>query len=236
MGEILKTTLITGANRGIGFEFARQLVADDWFVIACNRNSDNSDSLNKLAAKYPDKIMLHTLDVTNHKQIKKLAQTLSSESIDLLINNAGFYPDRERGCFGQIDYDAWAYTFLVNTMAPLKMVEEFINHITKSRKKIIVTITSKMGSISDNARGGSYIYRSSKSALNMVMKSTAIDLKSKNIISVLLHPGWVRTDMGGPNGLISAEQSVSGMLDIIKEFTIDDSGKIFAYDGKIIPW
>lgn len=232
----MKTALITGANRGIGLEFSKQLVDSGWCVISCNRNPDDSDALNKLVAKYPGKITLHTLDVTNHEQVKNLANTLSNKSIDLLINNAGFYPEIERGSLGKIDYDAWVHTFLVNTMAPLRMIEEFITHITNSKRKIIVTITSKMGSISDNFRGGSYIYRSSKSALNMVIKSTAIDLKSNNIISVLLHPGWVRTDMGGPNGLISVEQSVSGMLDIIKGLTIADSGKFIAYDGKIIPW
>ncbi len=232
----MKTTLITGANRGIGLEFSKQLASDGWFVIACNRNPNNSYALDRLVLDYPGRVQIFTLDVTNHKQIKKLALILSNKSIDLFINNAGFYPDIDEGGFGQIDYDDWAHTFLVNTMGPLRMVEEFITHITRSRKKIIVTITSKMGSIADNSRGGSYIYRSSKSALNMVMKSTAIDLKSNNIISVLLHPGWVMTDMGGPNALISPEKSVSGMLDIIRELTIEDSGKFIAYDGQIVPW
>jgi NAD(P)-dependent dehydrogenase (short-subunit alcohol dehydrogenase family) len=121
-------------------------------------------------------------------------------------------------------------------MAPLKMTEAFINQISNSKLKIIATITSKMGSIDDNQRGGSYIYRSSKTAVNMVGKSLAIDLKPRGITSVLLHPGWVKTDMGGQDALITAEQSVSGMRNILNRLTIADSGKFLAYDGQTIPW
>ena len=232
----MKTTLITGANRGIGLEFSRQLAEDGWCVLACSRDLEKSDALNKLAAEYPERITLYALDVIDHGQIERLSQTLANKPIDLLINNAGVFPDINDRSFGQTDYDSWAHAFLVNTMAPLKMAEEFIAQITQSSRKTIVTITSKMGSVADNGRGGSYIYRSSKSAVNMVIKSIAIDLKSNNIISVLLHPGWVRTDMGGPSGLISVEQSVSGMLSVIREVTSADSGKFIAYDGQIIPW
>jgi len=232
----METTLITGANRGIGLEFSRQLAEDGWCVLACSRDLEKSDALNKLAAEYPERITLYALDVTDHGQIEKLSQTLANKPIDLLINNAGVFPDINDRSFGQTDYDSWAHAFLVNTMAPLKMAEEFIAQITQSSRKTIVTITSKMGSVADNGRGGSYIYRSSKSAVNMVIKSIAIDLKSNDIISVLLHPGWVRTDMGGPSGLISVEQSVSGMLSVIREVTSADSGKFIAYDGQIIPW
>jgi len=232
----METTLITGANRGIGLEFSRQFAENGWCVLACSRNLERSDELNKLATEYPEQITLYTLDVTDHGQIKKLSQTLANKPIDLLINNAGVFPDINDRNFGHTDYDAWAYAFLVNTMAPLKMAEAFITQITQSHRKTIVTITSKMGSVADNGRGGSYIYRSSKSAVNMVVKSIAIDLESNGIISVLLHPGWVRTDMGGQSGLISVEQSVSGMLSVIRAVTSADSGKFIAYDGQIIPW
>ncbi len=232
----MKTTLITGANRGIGLEFSRQFAADGWCVFACSRHPEKSDSLNKLAAKYPEQITVHALDVADHAQIKRLALALANKSIDLLLNNAGVYPGSKGCSFGDIDYEAWAYAFLVNTMAPLKMAEAFAPQITRSNQKIIVTITSMMGSVADNSRGGSYIYRSSKSAVNMVVKSLAIDLRSVGIIAVLLHPGWVRTDMGGPSGLISTEQSVSGMRNVISQFSPSDSGKFIAYDGQIIPW
>ena len=232
----MKTTLITGANRGIGLEFSRQFAADGWCVLACSRHPEKSDALNKLAAKYPEQITVHALDVADHEQIKRLAQTLANKSIDLLISNAGVYSGPKGCSFGDIDYEAWAYAFLVNTMAPLRMAEAFTPQIKRSSKKIIVTITSKMGSVADNSRGGSYIYRSSKSAVNMVVKSLAIDLRSIGIIAVLLHPGWVRTDMGGPSGLISTKQSVSGMRNVICQLVLADSGKFIAYDGQIIPW
>jgi NAD(P)-dependent dehydrogenase (short-subunit alcohol dehydrogenase family) len=126
--------------------------------------------------------------------------------------------------------------FRINTMAPLKMAETFATQIARSKQKTIVTITSKMGSISDNGGGSNYLYRSSKAAVNMIVKSLAIDLKPTGVTAVVFHPGWVKTDMGGPNALISAEQSVSGMRQVISRLTIADSGKFFGYDGQVIPW
>lgn len=179
---------------------------------------------------------MHALDVGNHAQIEKLAQSLSGESIDLLINNAGIYTASPAGTFGNTDYEAWMHAFLINTMAPLRMVQAFAPQITRSRQKTAVTISSKMGSITDNTTGGSYIYRTSKAAVNMIVKTLAIDLKSAGITSVALHPGWVKTDMGGPNALISPTESVSGMRNVINHLTLADSGKFIAYDGKVVPW
>jgi NAD(P)-dependent dehydrogenase (short-subunit alcohol dehydrogenase family) len=232
----MKTTLITGANRGIGLEFARQYAADGWRVLACSRHPEKSTELNKLAAHYPDQIAVHALDVTDHAQIESLAQALASESIDLLINNAGVSLHSGVDGFGHTDYEAWMQTFRINTMAPLKMAEAFAAQIVRSRQKTIVTITSKMGSITDNSSGGHYSYRSSKAAVNIVVKSLAIDLKPIGIIAVVLHPGWVKTDMGGPNAWITAEQSVSGMRHVISRLTPADSGKFIAYDGQVVPW
>lgn len=232
----MKTILITGANRGIGLEFSRQYMMAGWQVFACCRHPDAADALNDLAAQNPGKITVHALDVAKHEQIEQLSAALSHQPIDVLINNAGIYPTSRRDNFGKTDYDAWSSAFRVNTMAPLKMAESFIAQITKSDLKTIVTITSKMGSIADNQRGGSYVYRSSKSAVNIVVKSLAIDLKSAGITAILLHPGWVRTDMGGPNGLISTEQSVTGMRQVISNLKQADSGKFYAFDGQIVPW
>jgi NAD(P)-dependent dehydrogenase (short-subunit alcohol dehydrogenase family) len=232
----MKTALITGASRGIGLEFCRQYAADGWRVLACCRHPERSDALNKLAAQYPELIELHALDVVDHAQIKHLAQVLASESIDLLVNNAGIYPDSDNRGFGHTDYAEWTRAFRINTMAPLKMAESFAGQITGSKLKTIVTITSMMGSIADNRGGGSYLYRSSKAAVNMVVKSLSIDLKPAGITAVVFHPGWVKTDMGGPNALVSAEQSVSGMRRLIGRLTIADSGKFFGYDNREIPW
>lgn len=232
----MRTALITGTNRGIGLEFVRQYAMDGWRVFACCRNPLAAEALNQLAAQYPDQITIHALDVANHAQIEQLSQTLSNQAIDLLINNAGVYPPQQGDAFGKTDYAAWAYTFEINMMAPLKMAEAFIQQISGSQLKTIITITSKMGSIADNRGGGSYIYRSSKAAVNIVMKSLSIDLNSSRITAVLLHPGWVRTDMGGPNGLISTEQSVTGMRRVISGLKFEDSGKFYAFDGQIVPW
>ena len=232
----MKTTLITGASRGIGLEFCRQYAADGWRVLACSRLPERSDALNRLAAQYPELIKVHALDVADHVEIERLAQVLADESIDLLINNAGIYPDSDKSGFGHTDYAEWVQAFRTNTMAPLKIAEEFATQIARSRQKTIITITSKMGSIADNGSGGTYLYRSSKAAVNMVVKSLAIDLKPLGITAVVFHPGWVKTGMGGPNALISAEQSVSGMRQVIGRLTMAESGRFFGYDGQEIPW
>jgi len=132
-----------------------------WRVFACCRNPLAAEALNQLAAQYPDQITIHALDVANHAQIEQLSQALSYQTIDLLINNAGVYPPQQGDAFGKTDYAAWADTFEINTMAPLRMAEAFIQQISRSQLKTIITITSKMGSIADNRGGGSYIYRSS---------------------------------------------------------------------------
>jgi len=232
----VNTVLITGANRGIGLEFCRQYAAQGWRVLACSRYPEKSDELNKLASLNPGLIKVHALDVADHVEIDRLAQDLAGEPIDMLINNAGIYPDSDKSGFGHTDYAEWIQAFRINTMAPLKMAETFAAHLARGRQKTIVTITSKMGSIADNSGGGSYLYRSSKAALNMVVKSLAIDLKPLGIIAVVFHPGWVKTDMGGPNAMISPEQSVSGIRQVISGLVPADSGKFFGYDGQAIPW
>ena len=232
----MKTLLITGANRGIGLEFVRQYAAEGWRVFACCRKPAAADLLNRLVNQFPDRIQAHALDVTAHQQIEQLAQTLTGQPIDLLINNAGVYPPDRGDAFGKTDYAAWQHAFEVNTMAPLKMTEAFIKQVARSALKTIVTITSKMGSVADNRGGGGYIYRSSKAGVNIVVKSLSIDLNPQKIIAVVLHPGWVKTDMGGPGALITTEQSVTGMRRVIGNLTLQDSGKFYAFDGQIVPW
>ncbi|WP_347887842.1 SDR family oxidoreductase [Nitrosomonas europaea] len=232
----MNTVLITGANRGIGLEFARQYAADGWQVVACCRQPQQAEALNRLADQYKDQFSIHRLDVRELAEIDQLSHKLQDLPIDILINNAGVYPHAQNGEFGRISYDDWMEAFRVNTFAPLKMVEALIEQIACSQLKIVATITSKMGSIADNQRGGSYIYRSSKAAVNMVVKSLAIDLQPRGIIAVLLHPGWVQTDMGGRGALISTKQSVTGMKSILGRVTHSDTGKFIAYDGQHIPW
>lgn len=232
----MKTILITGANRGIGLELTKQYAVDGWRVLACCRDPHQSDALNKLAVQHPELIKVYALDVANHAQIERLAQTLVKESVDILINNAGIYPKSDSSGFGHTDYADWMTALSINTMAPLKMAETFFKQIMLGQQKLIVTITSQMGSIEDNGSGGNYLYRSSKAAANMVMKSLAVDLKNKGITAVAFNPGWVKTDMGGPNAMISVEQSVTGMRQVISKLTLADSGKFIGYEGNVIPW
>jgi len=224
--------LITGANRGIGLEFTKQYAEDGWKVLACCREPESADVL-KTLARANENIQIFALDIGNFDQIDALALQLKDEAIDVLINNAGVYP---QSSFGDTNYDEWAMAFKINSMASLKMAEAFVQHITRSQLKKIATLTSKMGSIDDNSGGESYIYRSSKTAVNMVMKSLSIDLKPYGISVVTLHPGWVQTDMGGANGLINTQTSVTGLRRVIDALSLESTGKFIAYDGKPINW
>lgn len=225
--------LVTGANRGIGLEFVRQYAADGWHVIACCRDPLSATALNALASSPGGCMSVHALDVSDFNQIERLAMALEGQAIDLLINNAGFYP---QSAFGSIDYADWDRAFRINAMAPMKMVECFVEHVACSRLRKIVTLSSKMGSVADNDSGGSYLYRTSKAAANMLMKSLAIDLKPRGIAAAALHPGWVKTDMGGPNALITTEMSVAGMRHVIDQLSVHSAGRFIAYDGEEIPW
>ena len=227
----MPTCLITGANRGLGLEFAKQYAAEGWKVIATCRRPALAEALNALEGE----IEVHPLDVTDFARIEELAKKLDGVPIDLLINSAGIYGPRVVP-YGSVDYAAWAEVFRVDTMAPLKISAVFSKNVAKSKLKRIVAITSNMGSIGDNTSGGSYIYRSAKAALNAVMKSLAIDLKQKQIAVAVLHPGWVRTDMGGPGAKIEAFESVAGMREIIDGLGLENSGRFVNYDGTDLSW
>lgn len=228
--------LITGASRGIGLEFVRQYAKDDWRIFACSRNPDSAKELQQLAGLHKGSVSLHALDVGDSNQIRQLASTLSDEPLDLLINNAGIYLHDHADGSSTFDEQALIQSFRINSIAPLLLAEAFKESVAKSNLKKIVNITSKMGSMDDNTSGGAYAYRASKAALNMLTKSLAIELKPRAISTIVLHPGWVQTDMGGPNALISVEQSVTGMRQMIERIKLKDSGKFYGYDGKEIPW
>lgn len=233
MNDSSYQVFITGANRGIGLEFVRQYAGDGWRVIACCRDPLKATALTTLADSSGGKVSVHSLDVSDFSQIERLASELKDRIIDLLINNAGFYP---HGSFASINYEEWQKAFLINTMAPMRMVECFVEQVASSRLRKIVTLSSKMGSIADNDSGGSYPYRTSKAAVNMVMKNLAIQLKPRGIAACTLHPGWVKTDMGGANAPIDVHQSVAGMRAVIDQLSVDNAGRFIAYDGQQIPW
>ncbi|MDD2660109.1 MAG: SDR family oxidoreductase [Methylococcales bacterium] len=231
----MATVLVTGANRGLGLEFCKQYAAEGWRVLACCRRPETADGLTSLAAQYPHVSVL-ALDVADFTQIEQLAAQLHDTSIDVLINNAGVYGDSQERGFGQLDYSAWSKTITVNAQAPVKMAEAFLPHLKRGDKKLLIAISSLMGSIADNSSGGSIIYRSSKAALNAAMKSIAIDLKEQAVGVLIFHPGWVKTDMGGSKAPLEATQSVAGMRHAISAFSLEQSGSFVKYDGTPLPW
>lgn len=229
------TVLVSGANRGIGLEFVRQYADAGWQVYAACRSPENAAALNALAANYAGRVQVLPLDIGNSAHIRALADSLKGQAVDLLLNNAGVYGQNDAN-FGKVDEAKWMQTLHINTVAPLMLAQALVDNVASSEYKVIANLSSKMGSIEDNGSGGSYVYRSSKAALNMVMKSMAIDLSARGITVVNLHPGWVKTDMGGPNAQISVEQSVSGMKAVLAGLKPADSGLFFEYDGSVIPW
>ena len=224
--------LITGANRGIGLEFTKQYAQEGWNVLACCRDVQHASALQALSRAHAN-IRILSLDVADFAQIDTLALQLKNEAIDVLINNAGIYPESS---LGDADTEQWLEAFKINSIAPLKMATAFAAHIANSGLKKIATLSSKMGSMNDNTSGGSYIYRSTKTAVNMVMKNLSIDLQPADIAVVTLHPGWVLTDMGGSNALIDTKTSVMGLREVIANLNMSNTVKFIAYDGKEIAW
>jgi len=224
----MPTVLITGANRGIGLELARQYAADGWDVIATARDPKDAAELKKLKAR------VEALEVTEQKQVKALAKKLKDVAIDVLINNAGMLTGYE--AFGKTDTQSWLKTLHVNTVAPLQIAEAFVDHLAASEQKKIVSITSGMGSIGRGPEGGAYAYRSSKAGLNMVMATAANDLKPRKIVVAVISPGWVKTDMGGPSASITPKTSAEGIRKVIAKLKAKTSGHFFNYSGEEIPW
>ena len=227
-----QTVLITGANRGIGLEYVRQYAQDGNTVYATVRDIALATELQALAEKH-SQIQVLALDIADITAIQSLAHQLSAVSIDILISNAGAYPPSR---FGKTDPQTWLQAFQVNTLTTYYLAEAFLPHLQRSGQAKLIAMTSKMGSMADNSSGGEYIYRSTKTALNMVVKSLSLDLQPFNIAVAALHPGWVRTDMGGPNGLIDTETSVTGLRKVITGLDQNQSGEFIAYDGKPVPW
>jgi NAD(P)-dependent dehydrogenase (short-subunit alcohol dehydrogenase family) len=231
----MPSILITGANRGLGLEFCRQYGEQGWRVFACCRQPDIATELQALAQQW-EHLTIHALDVSNFQQVDQLAAELISEPLDVLLSNAGVYGDKKEHNFGALDYAAWQETLLINTLAPVKFAEVFLANLLKTTHPKFVAISSLMGSMADNSSGGSILYRSSKAGLNAAMKSLAIDLQSQNIAVLILHPGWVKTDMGGERAPTAPEESIAGMRRVISEFTLEQSGSFLSYKSELLPW
>jgi NAD(P)-dependent dehydrogenase (short-subunit alcohol dehydrogenase family) len=229
------SVLVTGANRGLGLEFTRQYLDAGWRVIATCRHPHDAPELRELAKRH-EHLAIHAVDVRNFDAIDQLALALTGQPLDVLINNAGVYGDKAGNGFKAIDYDLWQDVFKTNAMAPVKMAESFLPHLERGSRRLIVGITSLMGSMGDNTSGGAIYYRSSKAALNAAFKSLSLDLKPLGIGVLILHPGWVQTDMGGPRAPTTPEKSIGGMRRIIDEYTPALSGRFLNFDGRELPW
>ncbi len=224
--------LVTGANRGIGLEFVKQLTKRGDSVIATARDLGSANEL-KLLAQEHDNLRFVALDISDNVSIAKLQESVR-EPIDVLLNNAGCYGNS--GSFPDLDFDLLARDYDINAIGTLKVCAAMLNNVKAGDKKIIANVTSKMGSIGDNTSGGSYSYRMSKTGLNMAARCMSHDLKAENISVFVLHPGWVKTDMGGANAMITTEQSVTGMLKTIDVATLEHSGRFWEWNGNEIQW
>ena len=224
----MTTILVTGANRGIGLEFVRQYAADGASVIACCRKPAEAKELSALGVRVME------LEVGNVSSAARLARALQGEAIDILINNAGVYGPEELGA-SESYYEEFADTFRVNSIGPLIVSQVLKGNLMRGHDKKLVVLTSKMGSIFDSS-GGAIAYRASKAAVNMIMHVLARDWAGNGILIAILHPGWVKTDMGGPGALITPQESVRGLRARIAELSAKTSGHYLDYKEKEIAW
>jgi NAD(P)-dependent dehydrogenase (short-subunit alcohol dehydrogenase family) len=232
MEKKVTTILVTGANRGIGLEFVRQYASDGADIIACCRKPAEAKELNALAKS--GKVRVVALDVGDPASAAGLAQALRGEAVDILINNAGvFGPERQSAT--ESDYDGFAHTFRINSIGPLIVSQALHDNLVRGHDKKLVVLTSKVGSVSDSS-GGALAYRASKAAVNMIMHVLARDWAAGGILVAILHPGWVKTDMGGPSALITPQESVRGLRARIVELSPQTSGHYLDYLGKEIAW
>lgn len=230
----MATILITGSNRGIGLELVRSFAEKNWQVLACCRQPREAEELQVLKEKN-SRVQLYRLDVSETEQIEQLAADIADVPIDILLNNAGVFGPRP-AALEVTDVAGWLSTYRINTVAPLQMALAFNANLVQCPKPIIASISSAMGSISENTGGGDYAYRASKAALNMVNKGLSIDLAEQGITCVVLHPGWVHTRMGGPQAPLSPAESAAGLTEVLLNLTPDDNGKFFDYTGREHSW
>jgi NAD(P)-dependent dehydrogenase (short-subunit alcohol dehydrogenase family) len=227
----MAVVLVTGANRGIGLEFVRQYAADGWKVVATCRRKKKAGDLEQVNGD----VTVHELEVTDPKSVAAFVAAVNGSPVDVLVNNAGVYLDRGDE-LGELDYDRFTQSFEVNSVGPIRLSEALLPRVASSKRKLMVFMSTQMASITDNSSGRAYAYRGSKAALNAAVRSMSIDLKPQGIACLLLHPGWVKTEMGGKNATLDVRDSVSGMRRVIEGFTLDRTGSFLRHNGETIPW
>jgi NAD(P)-dependent dehydrogenase (short-subunit alcohol dehydrogenase family) len=224
----MKRLLVTGAGRGIGLEFARQYAADGWSVLATCRDEEAAANLSALS----DDVRVEFLDMRDHQAVVGFGERLGREPLDLLIANAGM--TRPDGISAQ-DADGWLEVLDVNCIAPTFLARTLARQVIAAKGRMIA-ITSQMGSIADNGSGGWNAYRASKAALNAAWRSMAVELEREPISIAMLHPGWVKTDMGGGGATLTVKDSVSGMRQVIEGLTPENKGAFLNQRGETLPW
>ncbi len=229
---------LTGANRGIGLELVRQYAADGWRVIATCRDPDAAAELARSVEESDGRIECHRLDVRDASSVAAVAEALTSTAIDVLINNAGIgFPAKSpHQRFGNTDYARWKETFDVNVLGVMRVAEALAEQVARSERKLVVTISSGLGSITNASADGETVYRTSKAAVNMLTKMMAGYVADRGITVVAIGPGWVRTDMGGPNATFGVEEAVSRVRKVIAGLTPAHSGGYFDNQGQPLPW
>ncbi|MEQ8850264.1 MAG: SDR family oxidoreductase [Phycisphaerales bacterium] len=229
----MTTYCITGANRGIGLELARQLTADGHTVIGTARNPDAATELTQTGAR------VERLDVADPASVRALGERLAGEPIDVLINNAGIFNDKAAGSFLEVKPDQLEETYRVNAIGPVLVTQALLPNVEQSDGKLVVHISSDYGSHDTASRSeweGNLAYRSSKSALNMNHVLMSNELAKRGVTSLAIHPGWVETDMGGEGAALSPEQSVTAIRAIVERASASDNGKFFSYEGHEMAW
>lgn len=226
--KAMPTVLITGANRGIGAKLAELYAAEGAEVIATARNPASWTTAPVGAVVMP-------LDVMDTASIQSLKAALAGRAIDILINNAGMFGPRGMAV-GSVDHQAWADVFATNVQGPAELSEALLDNLRLAKTRKIATVSSRMGSLAANESGGEMIYRSSKAAVNAVMRCFAHELSADGFCVFNLHPGWVRTDMGGPNAAISVDESAAGLKQVIDQAGPAQNAGFLNYDGTVLPW
>ena len=230
----MTNVLVTGANRGLGLGFVKNYLGKNVNVVSTTRDLKSSKELLALKERFPNNLEIFELDLLKEGAGYTMANFLGDRPIDILINNAGVGSTNQH--LQAVSPKPWLEVLKVNLIAPLMVTQSIIDNVKKGSDKKIYFLSSQLGSIADNTGGGMYIYRSSKTGLNQVVKSLSVDLKPQGITVVSLHPGWVKTDMGGPNAPVSIDESIEGMMKVIYATDIRDTGRFLNYDGKELPW
>jgi NAD(P)-dependent dehydrogenase (short-subunit alcohol dehydrogenase family) len=229
--------VVTGASRGLGLEFARQWLAAGHRVFGLARDPKGSKDLAELGRENPDWFSAIACDVTDDASVRRAAEEVGehTQAVDIVLNNAGV--GGWRGGIEDLDLDEVRRVFEVNTLGPLRVTRAFLPLLRRGRTpRRLVHITSLMGSIADNRSGGSYPYRISKCALNMASVNLAHELADDGVVSVVLHPGWVRTDMGGSGATLAVDEAVGALIDTIDDLTMEHSGGFYDRLGEPLPW